>query len=69
LAPHPLLCRGMRPISDYFGHGSQIEFIIQTYDPTIEDAYRKALMVDNQMSFIEVIDTAGQGRQIISNTD
>jgi hypothetical protein len=35
---------------------------LQTYDPTIEDAYRKALMVDNQMSFIEVIDTAGQGK-------
>jgi len=33
----------------------------QTYDPTIEDAYRKQLVVDNQMCFVEVIDTAGQG--------
>ncbi|KAF8845307.1 hypothetical protein BDN67DRAFT_993561 [Paxillus ammoniavirescens] len=31
-----------------------------TYDPTIEDAYRKQLIVDNKMCFVEVIDTAGQ---------
>ena len=36
----------------------------QTYDPTIEDAYRKSIMVDNKMCFIEVIDTAGQGEKI-----
>jgi GTPase KRas protein len=35
---------------------------IQTYDPTIEDAYRKQLVVDNKMCFVEVIDTAGQGQ-------
>ncbi|KAG5222630.1 ras protein [Salix suchowensis] len=34
---------------------------VQTYDPTIEDAYRKQLVVDNRMCFVEVIDTAGQG--------
>lgn len=34
---------------------------LQTYDPTIEDAYRKQLIVDNKMCFVEVIDTAGQG--------
>jgi len=33
---------------------------VETYDPTIEDAYRKQLLVDNRMSFVEVIDTAGQ---------
>ena len=33
----------------------------KTYDPTIEDAYRKQLVVDNRMCFVEVIDTAGQG--------
>ncbi|KZS93274.1 ras protein [Sistotremastrum niveocremeum HHB9708] len=31
-----------------------------TYDPTIEDAYRKQLVVDDRMCFVEVIDTAGQ---------
>ncbi|KAJ7202199.1 ras protein, partial [Mycena rebaudengoi] len=31
-----------------------------TYDPTIEDAYRKQFLVDNRMCFVEVIDTAGQ---------
>jgi len=36
-------------------------FLTQTYDPTIEDAYRKQLVVDNRMCFVEVIDTAGQG--------
>jgi GTPase SAR1 family protein len=34
----------------------------KTYDPTIEDAYRKQLVVDNRMCFVEVIDTAGQGK-------
>jgi len=33
---------------------------IETYDPTIEDAYRKQLLVDDKMCFVEVIDTAGQ---------
>jgi len=33
---------------------------VETYDPTIEDAYRKQFEVDNRMCFIEVIDTAGQ---------
>ncbi|KAG1838805.1 small GTPase superfamily [Suillus subalutaceus] len=30
------------------------------YDPTIEDSYRKQLIVDNKRSCIEIIDTAGQ---------
>ena len=34
---------------------------VQTYDPTIEDAYKKQLVIDNKMCFVEVIDTAGQG--------
>jgi GTPase KRas protein len=33
---------------------------IETYDPTIEDAYRKQLVIDDKMCFVEVIDTAGQ---------
>lgn len=33
---------------------------IETYDPTIEDAYRKQLLVDDRMCLVEVIDTAGQ---------
>ncbi|KAJ7293247.1 ras protein [Mycena rebaudengoi] len=33
---------------------------LPTYDPTIEDAYRKQFIVDNRMCFVEVIDTAGQ---------
>jgi GTPase KRas protein len=38
---------------------------LQTYDPTIEDAYRKQMIVDNRMSFVEVIDTAGQGEHTL----
>ena len=38
----------------------------KTYDPTIEDAYRKQLVVDNRMCFVEVIDTAGQGKQLLT---
>ena len=33
---------------------------IESYDPTIEDAYRKQMVVDNRMCFVEVINTAGQ---------
>ncbi|KAJ7658847.1 small GTPase superfamily [Mycena polygramma] len=33
---------------------------VRTYDPTIEDAYRKQFSVDNRACFVEVIDTAGQ---------
>ncbi|KAJ7241134.1 ras protein [Mycena rebaudengoi] len=39
-----------------------VEFTLKcfTYDPTIEDAYRKQFVVDNRMCFVEVIDTAGR---------
>ncbi|KAF9520530.1 hypothetical protein BS47DRAFT_1370366 [Hydnum rufescens UP504] len=37
-----------------------INCLTETYDPTIEDSYRKQIVVDEQMCFIEVIDTAGQ---------
>ena len=43
--------------------------VFQTYDPTIEDAYRKQLVVDNRMCFVEVIDTAGQGMLDERNID
>ncbi|KAJ7862479.1 P-loop containing nucleoside triphosphate hydrolase protein [Mycena olivaceomarginata] len=33
----------------------------QTYNPTIEDAFRKHFLVDNKLCFLEVLDTAGQG--------
>ncbi|KAJ7877365.1 P-loop containing nucleoside triphosphate hydrolase protein [Mycena olivaceomarginata] len=33
----------------------------QTYDPTIEDAFRKHFLVDNKLCFLEVLDTGGQG--------
>ena len=32
----------------------------QTYDPTIEDAYCRQTLIDKQMSFIEILDVAGQ---------
>ena len=38
----------------------------QTYDPTIEDAYRKSTKISDQRCFIEIIDTAGQGEQNLS---
>ncbi|KAF8339205.1 ras family-domain-containing protein [Cantharellus anzutake] len=33
---------------------------IESYDPTIEDSYRKTILVDNRQAFLEIIDTAGQ---------
>ena len=33
---------------------------VETYDPTIEDSYRKQVKVDDQLCILEVLDTAGQ---------
>ena len=30
------------------------------YDPTIEESYRKQTLVDEQVSMLEIVDTAGQ---------
>ena len=32
----------------------------EQYDPTIEDSYRKQVVIDNQPCMLEVLDTAGQ---------
>jgi len=34
-------------------------FVIE-YDPTIEDSYRKQVAIDNQVCFLDILDTAGQ---------
>ncbi|KAF9550651.1 Ras GTPase ras2 [Mortierella hygrophila] len=34
--------------------------ILTTYDPTIEDSYRKQVVIDDQSCVLEVLDTAGQ---------
>ena len=33
---------------------------METYDPTIEDSYRKQVVIDSQACMLEVLDTAGQ---------
>lgn len=33
---------------------------VETYDPTIEDSYRKRIVLDGQPTTLEVLDTAGQ---------
>ena len=33
---------------------------METYDPTIEDSYRKQVVIDHQSCMLEVLDTAGQ---------
>jgi GTPase KRas len=33
---------------------------VETYDPTIEDSYRKQVVIDQQSCMLEVLDTAGQ---------
>lgn len=35
-------------------------YFIETYDPTIEDNYRKQVMVDGEMLQLDILDTAGQ---------
>lgn len=38
---------------------------VETYDPTIEDCYRKQWVVDDKPCLLEVLDTAGQGGSFI----
>lgn len=32
---------------------------VSTYDPTIEDTYRKPLVIDGENCLVEILDTAG----------
>ena len=35
-------------------------FIGEAYDPTIEDSYRQQMKIDNELCFLDILDTAGQ---------
>ncbi|KAB8346170.1 hypothetical protein FH972_023215 [Carpinus fangiana] len=37
-----------------------LNHFVETYDPTIEDSYRKQVVIDKQSCMLEVLDTAGQ---------
>jgi len=37
-----------------------LNHFVETYDPTIEDSYRKQVSIDGQSCMLEVLDTAGQ---------
>ncbi|ORY68738.1 ras family-domain-containing protein [Pseudomassariella vexata] len=37
-----------------------LQHFVETYDPTIEDSYRKQVVIDSQACMLEVLDTAGQ---------
>lgn len=36
------------------------DYFVKDWDPTIEDAYRKAITVDDNLCMLEILDTAGQ---------
>lgn len=36
------------------------DYFVRDWDPTIEDAYRKAITVDEGLCMLEILDTAGQ---------
>ncbi|KAJ7799503.1 ras protein [Mycena olivaceomarginata] len=48
-----------RSIGDHHNLSRSLN-LVQTYDPTIEDCYRKPFVVDNRICLVEVLDTAGQ---------
>lgn len=37
-----------------------LNHFVESYDPTIEDSYRKQVVIDGQSCMLEVLDTAGQ---------
>ncbi|KAI0390459.1 ras family protein [Xylariaceae sp. FL0594] len=37
-----------------------LQHFVETYDPTIEDSYRKQVVIDGTACMLEVLDTAGQ---------
>ncbi|KAL0092346.1 small G-protein Ras2 [Phycomyces blakesleeanus] len=37
-----------------------LNHFVETYDPTIEDSYRKQVVIDDHPCILEVLDTAGQ---------
>lgn len=41
-------------------HQLCLNHFVETYDPTIEDSYRKQVVIDGQSCMLEVLDTAGQ---------
>ncbi|KAJ6790425.1 hypothetical protein PWT90_07466 [Aphanocladium album] len=41
-----------------------LQHFVETYDPTIEDQYRKQVVIDSQPCILEVLDTAGQEEYI-----
>ena len=36
------------------------QFFVDDYDPTIEDSYRKTVRVDDEVTLMDILDTAGQ---------
>jgi GTPase KRas protein len=50
----------MLPIGDLTVRQLCLNHFVETYDPTIEDSYRKQVVIDQQSCMLEVLDTAGQ---------
>ena len=48
------------PGVDVYSHQLCLNHFVETYDPTIEDSYRKQVVIDGQSCMLEVLDTAGQ---------
>lgn len=62
ISPRSLLLSSwaLAKIPPFFFGQLCLNHFVETYDPTIEDSYRKQVVIDGQSCMLEVLDTAGQ---------
>jgi GTPase KRas protein len=55
-----LVVLGLHDLCSFVTNSLIIFLKVEEYDPTIEDSYRKQVVIDGQTCLLEILDTAGQ---------